>query len=632
VDVACGSHLTPHHDADLELAADHASHVSAEPAALPGLGPPRRLPRTALGDPRVVDPGRPLEATTRTENESRFGWDLAAVRIHTGPPADGHAARFRARAYTVGSHVYFGRGRYDPGSAAGRSLLSHEIAHVVQQGTGAAPLAPALAPEGPGAPLEREESTDERSNAGLSPPIDLADGTRIQLITTATTLEERLPGWLPAGLREQILRDDLPPGVMRWRGDPPWGDIVIWVAPPPARESIEIYQEFPSDEAFYAEISGDSSNVTRLLFDVYTAYNRDMAYFVEQKGMSPAAARNELRRINDEVFRLVIEASMTILVSGASVGAVISTQRALVEAAERTGFSAAGGAEKVPFTGKEQQQEIIDAIVARGPTRERPAPEIVVKAQQALVDGVATGEDYLALLQDSVEDAWNYLTLTRKGLGKPSNLPHWEIMRNACGAGRDCSVASIATMTKGSAEPVIIRRFQASAVISDTSTAGVHAFSTVEFADGTKFLVDPTFAQFLRAEGDAVKAGSNIRELVMAEEAITELTETLLRQGFVPLDDITAALYVRCMEAVAPRMMEPAKGTAVTLARRITDGSAAETVEVVGTGQAGVGADLRLEVTELLDVAEEAHTQLVGAGDDLAVQLEWLMNKLDQGE
>jgi hypothetical protein len=39
-----------------------------------------------------------------------------------------------AAAYTTGTHIVFGLGRYDPHSTAGRSLLAHELAHVVQQG------------------------------------------------------------------------------------------------------------------------------------------------------------------------------------------------------------------------------------------------------------------------------------------------------------------------------------------------------------------------------------------------------------------------------------------------------------------------------------------------------------------
>lgn len=65
--------------------------------------------------------------------ESRFGHDFSEVRVHTDARAAQSAADVEARAYTVGQHVVFGAGEYAPGSSAGRRLVAHELAHVVQQ-------------------------------------------------------------------------------------------------------------------------------------------------------------------------------------------------------------------------------------------------------------------------------------------------------------------------------------------------------------------------------------------------------------------------------------------------------------------------------------------------------------------
>ena len=43
------------------------------------------------------------------------------------------AREVAALAYTVGRHIVFDAGQYRPRSAAGRRLLAHELAHVVQQ-------------------------------------------------------------------------------------------------------------------------------------------------------------------------------------------------------------------------------------------------------------------------------------------------------------------------------------------------------------------------------------------------------------------------------------------------------------------------------------------------------------------
>jgi outer membrane protein OmpA-like peptidoglycan-associated protein len=84
-------------------------------------------------------PGNPLPPASRAFFESGFGHDFAKVRIHSDARASDSARNVNARAYTVGRDIVFGRGEYDPQSSAGRHLLAHELAHVVQQsGAGSA--------------------------------------------------------------------------------------------------------------------------------------------------------------------------------------------------------------------------------------------------------------------------------------------------------------------------------------------------------------------------------------------------------------------------------------------------------------------------------------------------------------
>lgn len=78
-------------------------------------------------------PGLPLTQATRAFFEPRFGQDLSHVRIHTGAMASQSAQEVNALAYTVGSHVVFGAGRYAPGTSDGQRMLAHELTHVVQQ-------------------------------------------------------------------------------------------------------------------------------------------------------------------------------------------------------------------------------------------------------------------------------------------------------------------------------------------------------------------------------------------------------------------------------------------------------------------------------------------------------------------
>ncbi len=64
---------------------------------------------------------------------ARFGHDFSSIRIHTDGWAGDAAAALRANAYTHGSDIVFGAGRYAPGSPETERLLAHELTHVVQQ-------------------------------------------------------------------------------------------------------------------------------------------------------------------------------------------------------------------------------------------------------------------------------------------------------------------------------------------------------------------------------------------------------------------------------------------------------------------------------------------------------------------
>jgi hypothetical protein len=82
--------------------------------------------------------GRPLDPALRGDMEGRFGHDFSQVRVHSDAAAAQSARDVNATAYTVGSSIVFGAGRYTPDTQPGRRLLAHELTHVVQQ-SGAAP-------------------------------------------------------------------------------------------------------------------------------------------------------------------------------------------------------------------------------------------------------------------------------------------------------------------------------------------------------------------------------------------------------------------------------------------------------------------------------------------------------------
>jgi hypothetical protein len=80
--------------------------------------------------------GQPLPQTERAFFEPRFGVDFSQVRIHATSHDSDTARTVSARAFTVGQHVVFETGYYQPGTSEGRRLLAHELTHVVQQSGG----------------------------------------------------------------------------------------------------------------------------------------------------------------------------------------------------------------------------------------------------------------------------------------------------------------------------------------------------------------------------------------------------------------------------------------------------------------------------------------------------------------
>lgn len=79
-------------------------------------------------------PGEPLDGSSRSFMESRFGQDLSQVRVHTDSKAADSARAVNASAYTVGAHIAFASRQYAPASPTGRRLIAHELAHTIQQG------------------------------------------------------------------------------------------------------------------------------------------------------------------------------------------------------------------------------------------------------------------------------------------------------------------------------------------------------------------------------------------------------------------------------------------------------------------------------------------------------------------
>jgi hypothetical protein len=79
-------------------------------------------------------PGVPLDSNVAATMGARVGQDFSGVRVHNDARAADAARSLDALAFTAGRNIVFGAGQYNPGSARGRHIIGHELAHVAQQG------------------------------------------------------------------------------------------------------------------------------------------------------------------------------------------------------------------------------------------------------------------------------------------------------------------------------------------------------------------------------------------------------------------------------------------------------------------------------------------------------------------
>ena len=131
--------------------------------------------------------------------ERLFGFDFSNVRVHTDSRAADSARAVSATAYTVGRQIVFDSARYEPGTVAGKSLLAHELAHVVQQSneTGSRPRKLPISSENSAAEEQANRAAELALNDTGPGPIQTRIGTPIsvqRLCTSAAVCAAPIPG------------------------------------------------------------------------------------------------------------------------------------------------------------------------------------------------------------------------------------------------------------------------------------------------------------------------------------------------------------------------------------------------------------------------------------------------------
>ena len=142
-----------------------------------------------------------------------LGHDFSHVRIHTDDAAASTAERLGAKALTVGTHIFFNRGFFRPGTAAGDRLLVHELTHVVQHDEGRLPRGRGFHVTSPSDTVEREAKSAENKAASLGP-------TTATATPAATPAATKARGFDTAGVREAHARIDGAPRGAAPQGQP----------------------------------------------------------------------------------------------------------------------------------------------------------------------------------------------------------------------------------------------------------------------------------------------------------------------------------------------------------------------------------------------------------------------------
>jgi Domain of unknown function (DUF4157) len=160
---ACGAGMDEPCSCDKKKKEQEHPEVQIDRRAQPGTGGGGGDALSAVE--RVVrTPGSPLPDPVRSDMEQGFGRSFSRVRIHDDPRAAASAQAIGAHAFTVGNHIAFNRGQFQPATESGRLLLAHELAHTVQQSGASHAQAPRISQPGD----RHEVQADHAATAAVS--------------------------------------------------------------------------------------------------------------------------------------------------------------------------------------------------------------------------------------------------------------------------------------------------------------------------------------------------------------------------------------------------------------------------------------------------------------------------------
>lgn len=202
----------------LETPPSHFSRIPIHPPTDAAIGP-------RLGS--LIErsrPTEPLSAAAHSTLRSIPGHTLEKIRIHNDSAAHEAAQGLSARAFTIGSSIYFGQDEYQPTTTSGLRVLAHEAAHAHQQANATLPPTEQLFVS---SPSRREEVDAERfagalgSRAQVAPPLQKTAGSVARLMRLEFVAANTRPA-KPLDIKKTLHAVENPDGLsfgLGWGGD-----------------------------------------------------------------------------------------------------------------------------------------------------------------------------------------------------------------------------------------------------------------------------------------------------------------------------------------------------------------------------------------------------------------------------
>ena len=160
--------------------------------------PGKRTRTQSLGNNTV----HPVPAPLRQRIETGADADVSKVRLHTGPRASEEADWVNAKAFAVGNDVSFAAGEFRPGTPDGDHLITHEVAHTIQQSRAAVATTQRKSPHSTGGNAEAQaDAFADAIVGGQRPPALTAAPQSIARKTSDTGKKARPAARRPADNR-----------------------------------------------------------------------------------------------------------------------------------------------------------------------------------------------------------------------------------------------------------------------------------------------------------------------------------------------------------------------------------------------------------------------------------------------